>query len=481
VPENVKKVAVFLRNPGDEDAVQKYAHANRLKVLYTFNTWNSAAGISSTIIRKGFRELAASLKRKRSFKNLLIKIVKRASVHMRHFNRSFMTMIEYVTEYKQCQGLLVYDVKDICPNDLAVVRWTIDKIRKASKEIYSVVPYAYEYLPQCKDNLVSRFDCKWSELIATCNFQQKKCPPIVSLCVFENKCFCRCRFCYQVKNPEAVREEYMDFELFQKIIHDIPPDEPLKIVLGAGGEPLTYPKIHEMVRYVTDTRPLATTEYSSNGILMDEENARKIIESGLKRIEISLNVPTREDYEWFTGIDAYDQVTSNMIGLMQLRAKLHSPTPIVVTKIMGIKRWADKIKNFINYWNGIIDEARVSAVSYYQDEELENIDSLKPTTNPLVPTCFYLTDNMVIMPNGQYQLCCAPDFAGEKYGPVDLGNARDENLLDVWNGEKYMELRRKNAQGLPIDANCLNCNINHPDFGSDLITKAKQRKILGFG
>jgi hypothetical protein len=234
-----------------------------------------------------------------------------------------------------------------------------------------------------------------------------------------------------------------------------------------------------MVKYVSRNRPLATTEYSTNGILMNQENAAKIIESGLTKIEVSLNAPTRKDYEWFTGIDAYDKVVANMIGLMKLRSSLGSPTPFVKTKIMGLKRWADRIDSAIRYWEDIVDDVRVSPVSYYQDEELENIDPLKSLDNPLIPSCFYLMNNMIIMPNGRYQLCCAPDFAGEKYGPVDLGNAKDENLIAVWHGKKYMHLRRINIQGLPIYANCFNCNVNNRDFVSDLILKAKQRKLLG--
>lgn len=484
----MKKVAVFLGNSNDEGEFQEYARAKGLEILYTFNRKDSSASTSTTIGRQGLREFLALLKGEKRFdKNLFMRGMKRLRESImppkrKHAfdNRSFMTMVEYVTQYKQCQGLLVYDVKALSPHDLSVARWVIDKLRAANKEVYSVVPYLFESLPWYKDDLESNFDRKWSELVATCEYDHKRCPPTVSICVFENKCFCKCRFCYQVKNPEAVKEEYMDFDLLKKIINEIPADEPLKIVLGPGGEPLTYPKIHEMVRYVTDTRPLATTEYSTNGILMDQENALKTIESGLKRIEVSFNAPTREDYEWFTGIDAYDRVVSNMIGLMKLRSKLRSPTPVVITKIMGMKRWADKIEGSIQYLNSIIDEARVSPVSYYQDEELENIDSLKLSANPLIPTCFYLTNNMIIMPNGRYQLCCAPDFIGEKYGPVDLGNARDKNLIEVWSGEKYRELRRINARGLPIYAGCLTCNIHHPTFESDLIVKAKQRKLLGF-
>jgi len=485
MPEK-KRVAVFLGNLSGESKVQQYADTNGLKILYTFNKKTSSASISPMIIRQGLREFGAVLKGKRRFNSLLMGTMKRLGDSIGHLgskhpfdNRSFMTMVEYVTQYKQCQGLLVYDINDLSPQDPSVVRWVIDKLRAKNKEIYSVVPYVYESLPRYKDDLAPNFDRRWNKLVTACNFNYAKYPPIVSICVFENKCFCRCRFCYQVRNPEVVVEEYMDFDLLKKIIDDIPPDEQLLVTLGPGGEPLTYPLIHEMVRYVTDTRPLAATEYSTNGILMERENALKIIESGLTSLEVSFNAPTREDYEWFTGIDAYDRVVRNMIGLMELRSKLGSLTPFIKTKVMGLKRWADKIEGFIHYWNGIVDDARVSPVSYYQDEELENIDSLKLTTNPLVPTCSYLTGNMLIMPNGRYQLCCAPDFAGEKYGPVDLGNAKDKNLIDVWCGERYMKLRRINARGLPIFANCLVCNIDRPDFESDLIVKAKQRKLLG--
>ncbi|MDO8568157.1 MAG: radical SAM protein [Dehalococcoidales bacterium] len=484
---NGKNVAVFLKDSSEEAAVQEYARANGLKILYTFKPRSETAATPEPLVKQGIRELTAVIKRKRGAKGLLTGVIrqlaKSAGRSLRRepafYNRALMTMIEYVTHYQQCQGLLVFDVKDISPDDLPVVRWVIDKVHRVNKETYSVTPFDYESLPRYEDKLETDFERKWQQVVSACDFQYRQCPPIISITVFEKECFLKCRFCYQVKNPGSIKEDYLDFDVFKKIIADIPGDTPVKIVLGPGGEPMTYPKMHEMVRYVSDTRPLAVTEYSTNGVLVDEANARRIIESGLKRIEFSLNAPSREDYQWFTGFDGYDKVIGNMIGLMKLRSELSSTTPVVVTKIMGMKRWADKIEGSIRYLNSIIDNARVSPVSYYQDAELENIDPLKPSTNPLLPECMYLSSNMIIMPNGRYQLCCAPDFAGEKYGPVDLGNARDKGPFEVWGGEKYAELRRINAQGRPIYASCLSCNINRPDFESDLIVKAKQRKLLG--
>lgn len=488
VSDKRRKIVVFLGSSANEKEIQRYAYVNGLEILYTFKKKGGLIAGTSMTIRKGFKEFINFLRGKRSLgKKLFARIMKkmRESVMLVNgkyvFNNdiSVMAMVEYLTQYQQSQGLLVYDVKDIYPHNLSVVRYVIEKIRGANKEVYSVVPYNYESLPECNKGLKMDFERKWDNLIATTDFCYRKCPPIVSICIFEKRCFCKCRFCYQVKNPGAIKEEYMDFDLFKKIINDIPSDERLDIIPSPGGEPLTYPRIHEFVRYIADTRPLATTEYSTNGIMMDRENSIKIIKSGLKRIMISLNAPSREDYEWFTGIDAYDRVLKNTIGLMELRSKLGSPTPIVKVKIVGMKRWSDKIEKFIQYWNNIVDIAMVLPVSYYQDEDLENIELMKPSTNPLVPTCFYLANNIIIMPNGRFQICCAPDFTGEKYGPMDLGNAKDRNLIDVWCGEKYTELRKINAQGLTVFANCLTCNINRPDFELDLIVKSKQRKLLG--
>lgn len=79
------------------------------------------------------------------------------------------------------------------------------------------------------------------------------------------------------------------------------------IIILTGGEPLMRPDIFEIAAYGHKLGLRMTM--APNGTLMTEENTRKMVESGIMRISISLDGATREFHDGFRGIDgAYDAV-----------------------------------------------------------------------------------------------------------------------------------------------------------------------------
>lgn len=269
----------------------------------------------------------------------------------------------------------------------------------------------------------------------------------------------------------------MDDELFESIIEQIPDNQPITVRVGVSEETLSYPDIHDKIRYIKNKRPDTITEYATIGIPMNKKNAQKMIESGLDRLMVSLNAPNKEDYQWFTGIDGFDRVIENMKTLMQMKREMSSSTPFVTTKIMTIKRWEKQIKPTLEWLNTIVDEAIPSHVHYIDDDKrLTNIDSYQAYQNPIVATCTYLTHILSIMPDGNYQICCAPDFTKEKI--PNLGNAKTDGIKDVWESHLYAQLRLKNSQGKPVIESCQNCNVDRVDFMSDILIKSKQRQIF---
>jgi heme b synthase len=77
------------------------------------------------------------------------------------------------------------------------------------------------------------------------------------------------------------------------------------IVILTGGEPLLRKDIFELARYGTDKG--LRMVMAPNGTLITDENAKKMAESGIQRISISLDGTTKEHHDRFRGVDgAYD-------------------------------------------------------------------------------------------------------------------------------------------------------------------------------
>ena len=77
------------------------------------------------------------------------------------------------------------------------------------------------------------------------------------------------------------------------------------IVILTGGEPLLRPDIFEIAKYGTDKG--LRMVMAPNGTLITAETARKLADSGIKRISISLDGATRDKHDAFRGVEgAFD-------------------------------------------------------------------------------------------------------------------------------------------------------------------------------
>lgn len=54
--------------------------------------------------------------------------------------------------------------------------------------------------------------------------------------------------------------------------------------------------------------------------------------------------------------------------------------------------------------------------------------------------------------------CCIAPFSMRGYNSFTLGNATQQDLREIWNGEKYQDFRRALLSDRPPDA-CANCGL----------------------
>ena len=73
------------------------------------------------------------------------------------------------------------------------------------------------------------------------------------------------------------------------------------VIILTGGEPLMRKDIFEIAEY--GTRKGLRMVMAPNGTLINEENARKMVESGIKRISISLDGAVEESHDSFRQVD----------------------------------------------------------------------------------------------------------------------------------------------------------------------------------
>jgi len=79
------------------------------------------------------------------------------------------------------------------------------------------------------------------------------------------------------------------------------------IIIFTGGEPLLRPDIFDVVRYGSDLGLRCVM--ATNGSLIDEPTARRLVDVGIQRISLSLDGATRETHDTFRQVDgSFDSV-----------------------------------------------------------------------------------------------------------------------------------------------------------------------------
>ncbi len=150
-----------------------------------------------------------------------------------------------------------------------------------------------------------------------------------------HRCNSKCQHCWvhtpQVKHPEEFLNRKFDFEIFKKIIDDAAEMMTDGIILQGDGEPLMFDKFMPMLRYAR-SKGLGVL-FFTNGILLDEEKAKEIIELGVNEIYCSFPAGTAEVYEKIAAIqpsDTFYKIRDNLKNFMILRRQSGKDKPRLV-------------------------------------------------------------------------------------------------------------------------------------------------------
>jgi len=102
----------------------------------------------------------------------------------------------------------------------------------------------------------------------------------------------------QLGNIASGSGSYLDFGIFKNLIDDLEYLEPRGIDLSGNGETLTYPLIGEAIDYIRSRPNLENTpiDINTNGELLNNVVAQKILKGRITRVNFSLNAPTERIY-----------------------------------------------------------------------------------------------------------------------------------------------------------------------------------------
>lgn len=264
-------------------------------------------------------------------------------------------------------------------------------------------------------------------------------------------CNFKCSICPHSLDGE-LKEGYMTFDLFKKIIRQIKGNAKA-IQLYWMGEPLLCPHLFDMIKYAK-SHTSAKIMISTNGSLLSTENIKLLLNSGLDKLIISCDASSSQ--EIYVGIrngGNINKLNENIENLLQLSKE----SPIKI-ELQFIEMFINKseLEGFKKRWENKNCKITISCLYDWagQMPRLATLsDNLSPVRNTNRTPCCDLWNKMCVHFNGDVSLCCF-DYGSK----VTLGDANRTSLKRIWNGMKINEIRKSHLQGQFAMPLCSQCN-----------------------
>lgn len=257
----------------------------------------------------------------------------------------------------------------------------------------------------------------------------------------------------------------LEKDFFTKTIEELH-KEMMYLIFYFQGEPYLNPDFLDMVKFATQKKIYTAT--STNAHYLNDNNARRTVESGLDRLIISIDGTTQEVYQQYRIGGKLEKVLEGARNIVKWKKELKSKTPYVFFQFLVVKPNEHQIEDIKKLAAEIgVDDVRFKTAQIY---DYENGNSLIPTIdkfsrykknengkysikNSLDNHCWKLWHACVISWDGLVVPCCF-----DKDADYRLGDLKKESFRKVWHSEEYKSFRKKLLTGRKNIDICANCS-----------------------
>lgn len=308
-------------------------------------------------------------------------------------------------------------------------------------------------------------------------------------------CNLRCPMCLVSHRPTLGRRQgAMPLETFEHLLASLPELE--EVVLQGLGEPLLAPRLFDLLA-AAKARGIAVG-FNSNGTLLTQPRARRLVELGVDWLRISLDGSTEGAYESIRAGASFDAVAANVRGLLAERAAAGTGRPVVELVFVAMRRnlgelpglvrlardwgvdgvfvqslshsFADTepasryaaLRRFVHeeaLWDApapeeaaVLAEARGLAEELGVPLRLPRVEERPPRGDG--PGCDWPWTSTYVTHRGEVQPCCM--VMGEER--ATLGTLAEGGFPAVWTGAAARAFRRGLLDGEPHDV-CRGCSL----------------------
>ena len=275
-----------------------------------------------------------------------------------------------------------------------------------------------------------------------------------------SRCNLKCKMCcYQsemyANAPMQKIPRFFDRGIHNKIIDEATSHgRPMSIEYCWRGEPMLNPELFSLLRYATDKG--VPPSLVTNATLLTEENAEKLLDTGIGAVTFSIDGATKKTYETIRIGANFDTVKANVNRFIEL-AQQRDKRPIICIKTCRQEDNKAELDDLVAEWINKVDYVIIQNQSFPGGDTYRrwfNPESMRNLYNRR-PPCHALWLNFTISTTGNAAPCVT--FFDEN--PEDiLGNVSESGVLDLWNGDDFKSRRalalEKRFDEIPLCKEC---------------------------
>jgi radical SAM protein with 4Fe4S-binding SPASM domain len=231
--------------------------------------------------------------------------------------------------------------------------------------------------------------------------------------------------------------------------------ELLYLVFYFQGEPYLNPDFLAMVNYAASKKIYTAT--STNAHYLNDENARRTIESGLDRLIISIDGTTQEVYEQYRVGGNLNKVLEGTKNIVKWKKELKSKTPFIIFQFLVVKPNEHQIEDVKKLAKEMeVDDEKdpnqlIPSIDKYSRYRKTN-DGYE-FKGKLANHCWRLWHDPVITWDGLVAPCCF-----DKDAQHQLGDLKQRSFKEIWKNGEYKKFRSSILKGRKNIDICSNCS-----------------------
>lgn len=284
------------------------------------------------------------------------------------------------------------------------------------------------------------------------------------------KCNIYCPMCPRETHPQP--KEDMAPAVFDALLAQAAGTAEHMMLIGLGEpllDPLIFDRIHACERHGISSL------ISTNGTLLDEKAAARLLDSPLAHITLSFDGYSKETFERYRKGAKFERVRDNFVRFCRMKHERRSRLQIVV-QMVRMDGNRSEVEAFSEFWRGTpgVDVIRV------KEDETNLMRPDASLNRRWAHPCHYLWRGpMYVKHNGDVYPCCQSYMLDG----ARLGNLAQTPLGELFDGDEMQRMRRLHTSGrageIDICARCCTA-IPHPALvaGSLLLNGATVRALL---